>query len=330
MNINGAHRREMKNGLVFTASDAALDAQLASLSPTNPLCTPQYFESMRDLGRDVVVIGEAEAGSLIWGAFGILFRGRLNQRLHIASLDTRHCSRTFWTKLLNACRRRKISELSIGSFSSCECVVPKMPEESNRDRRCEYVLQLQNDDLWGRLSSNHKRNVKRALKDGVRFGVSNSTDACRQHLELQWASMARRQERGESVPLSHSSTTLEAFIRAGAGRIYHAILDKEILSSVFILRSKEGAYYQSAGTNPRGMMCGAAHALVYEICVQLREQQLHRFSLGGVNKGNSGLERFKSGFGASPKELDSVNLFLGGALRKQLTSAVRGFRKNLA
>ena len=139
--------------------------------------------------------------------------------------------------------------------------------------------------------------------------------------------MVRRSARGETVPVSFSTKMSAAAVRSGLGKIYQALLDDRVVSSVLVLFAPRGAYYHTAGTSQEGMECGASQALVHEISRRLKEQSLDRFWLGGVSEENPGLVRFKAGFGAEPVDLDSAELFLGSALQKKFIGVVRGLKR---
>ena len=52
-----------------------------------------------------------------------------------------------------------------------------------------------------------------------------------------------------------------ALIGSGAGELYQEVLlEDAVLSSVFVLRAKRGAYVYSAGTSPDGMALGASES----------------------------------------------------------------------
>lgn len=192
----------------------------------------------------------------------------------------------------------------------------------SRRPRCEYALDLVGADLAGGLAANHRRNIDRARRAGLRMERVADPAACDEHARLIGVSMRRRQELGEIVAVDPDSRSWLAMGRAGAGELFQAVLDRRVLSSVFVLRAKTGAYYQSAGTSPEGMAAGASHFLVYEIARRLRAESLTVFNIGGADSLNPGLQRFKLGFGAAAVPLEAAEFWLGSAFRARLVSAV--------
>ena len=298
--------------------------RVESLSPYNPFATKAYLDCLHEQGREAWIIGEEDDGELTWGCYGVLDVGRLVRRLEIPSLDTSRASDGFWDELFRMCRAQRVSELVIGSYGVDRCVIPARRSETARTPRTEYVLDLADDrNLEKALSSNHRRNIKRAARRGIVFAVSSDIEACRQHAALQGASMERRSARGESVPQTFSTRMSEAATRSGLGKIYQALLDGRVVSSMLILHARDGAYYHTAGTSREGMESGASQALVHEISRILQRESISRFCLGGAGEENPGLVRFKLGFGAKPVALDSAAFFLGNPLRKRVISTLR-------
>jgi hypothetical protein len=114
-------------------------------------------------------------------------------------------------------------------------------------------------------------------------------------------------------------------IEKGAGELYQAIAGGEALASAMVLRAAEAAYYDSAGTSPEGMKCGAAHFLIYSIARVLREESNLTFNLGTAEP-ETGLSLFKIRFGATPVPLQLARFYLGSDLRRKLTTAAHFLR----
>ena len=70
----------------------------------------------------------------------------------------------------------------------------------------------------------------------------------------------------------------------------------------------EAGYNHTQGTSHEGMDVGAAHWLIRHTAEALLADGKRIFNLGGTDQIDSGLERFKSGFGLSTSriELESV------------------------
>ena len=302
---------------------------LSARAPHNPFYTTEYTEARKRLGWDVVAFTLESYGEIETGCTAFTRHGRLNRRLEIHSLPAMPDSNTFWEGVLRFARRQRFTVLSVNTAASPFCAIPQLAREISRRRRCEYVLDLKNEDLLTLTSEGHRRKIKRASKETlmeVRIACGDDDAACERHLRLVNSSMLRRQQRGENVSLEENSDYCRRMVASGAGKIFEAVLDGEALSSLLILFAPQGAYYASAGTCDEGMKLGASPLLVYSIAKHLQERNLQIFNLGGTSLDDegSGLRQFKSGFGAKAVNLESAEFYLGGALRKKITTILAG------
>jgi lipid II:glycine glycyltransferase (peptidoglycan interpeptide bridge formation enzyme) len=290
--------------------------RMAGLSPANPFMTAAYLEARAALGGEPLILA-LENGEHIHTACAALLRsGYLTRSLEVVSLPVLPEPDDFWRGLRAWCRRGRVSQLEVNSFGSEQAGIPFLDGETSRRARCEYVLDLREQSYGKEMSSNHLRNVKRARKGQVSIHRSRETAACRLHVSLMASSMTRRRERGEHVP---DETTVQlaevtALIERGAGELFQAVVDGRVVSSILVLQSARGGYYHSAGTSPEGLLCGASHALVYDIAAALQAEAKWQFNLGGVSEPGSGLEQFKRGFGARGIPLQAVQCSTGGRL----------------
>lgn len=307
----------------------SLVANAASLAPHNPFITAAFVASRRSLGERPWLIGLENDAQLVSACSAFMRTGYLNRSLEIPSLPEIPDSNVFWAGVLQFCSRNRVSELWINSYASTAAPIPSLPGEYDRHSRCEYVLDLERaDDLWQRITPHHRRNIGRARKRGLEIRRVSDGDACESHARLMHASMERRHERGESVALEFAARELLALIQSGAGELFQAVHDGELLSSILILRAAEGGYLQTAGTSPEGMSCGASHLLAYSVAGTLQTEGARIFNMGGVAPDQSGLQRFKAGFGTRTIDLEAAGFFVASPLKRMLTHAARRVRRD--
>jgi hypothetical protein len=318
----------------FYAESAPLQnlyAALAALAPANPFYTPRYIEAKRALGLQPWVLTLRREGQLLAACAAFMKGSFLRRSLEIPSLPLLPDSEMFWEGLQQFCRKTRTASLVVNSNASpasTRFTIPALPGEINRRKRCEYVLALQND-LWQRLVPHHRRNVSRGHKTGLQVRHAVDAQACQEHARLVEASMARRQSRGEAVSTRITAQSFVAYTRHGAGELFQAVRDGKVLSSILILLAERGAYYQSAGTSPAGMACGASHFLVHEITRSLQGRNIELFNFGGAEPQNTGLARFKTGFGATVVELEAARFFLGNTVQTQCVVVARLLRRGM-
>jgi hypothetical protein len=252
-----------------------------------------------------------------------MYSGRLTRSLQIVSLPAWPRPGSFWPALLAFCRKNSVDELDVHSYGSTTAVIPPLVGERMRKDRCEYVLDLQIGDLAPQLSRDHRKNVARARKNGLTVRRADDPTACKAHATMLLASMERRHDRGESVPIDIPHEEFLATTATGAGELFQAVHDGEIVSSALFLRAARGAYSQTMGTNPTGMKLGAARLVIVEAARMLKEEGVELLNLGGVSDDNPGLREFKVGFGARAINLQAAEFFIAGSLKRSVIGAAR-------
>jgi hypothetical protein len=302
---------------------ASLVEHLAACDPANPLHTSEYANAHESLGARPCLLGLYSGNELVSGCMGFLSGSFLRRNLHIRSLPNMPDPATFWQGVLELCRRLGVWRLQIDTCASPEAIIPQLPGELERRVRWEYVLDLGYDNVLDGVSSQHRRNIGRACKAGLSIRRTREASACRKHLELMDASTERRVNRGEKVDLPQDSARPLALLASRAGEIFQAVIGERVLSSILVLRSSKGAYYQSAGTLPEGMKLGASPFLVSQVADILKQEGVQVFNLGGSSADSPGLRRFKAGFGAREVALQAASFCPKSALERKLHGALR-------
>ena len=311
------------------ADEAAIGALAASM-PDNPFATSAYAASRRRVGYSTWMLAWRDsADNLALGCLGLLTTGWLNRTLEIPSLPAADAESPFWSGLVAFCRQQRITMLALDTFGSASGVeIPSIGSRCTRRDRQEFVVDLRGDPT-ALLSSNHKRNVKKAQKAEVQVHRTRSLDALAAHHALMGASLDRRRSRGESVSHDAASEDHRTFLESGAGELFQAHAGGSVVSSVLVLRAATSGYYQSAGTSPDGMAVGASQFLIHAIAQALKAEGASTFNLGGADDGSS-LARFKAGFGAQRIALPSAQCYVGPRWRRMATRGVELVRYDRA
>jgi RimJ/RimL family protein N-acetyltransferase len=302
---------------------------LQSLDLTNPFATPEYALARRMLGARVVLFAQGEGSDLESGALGFLGGSILNRWLEITSAPALIGQGRFWEEVKAYCKKQHVTRLDLESFGSRRLSLPTHWKEPSVVRdRIEWLIELTKRP-GSALSANHRRSIAKAVRAGVSVTMTTDVRAAQGHARLMAASMQRRAGRGESVSLvpSYEVRAATAYLSTGAGRVYQAWHEGEILSSLLVLVAPQGAYYQSAGTTAKGMELGVSAFLVSDIIRRLAEEGVSMFNLGGAGEESPGLLRFKSSFGATPITLRAGSYDLSSPWQRKMRTALRLLRR---
>ena len=306
------------------APDAALAAAAAATAPENAMLTPAWAAALAATGTPPVLLAGWRGDRLVTACYATVREGRVRRTLAVESWPG-GAPAGFDAGFGDYCERRRADVVEVNTFGSPAGPLPELTGRLERRARLEHLWELTAGDLRAALSSNHRRNVSRALKAGVTVAEGAGEGALAAHARLSAASLTRRADRGETVTGDAARLAWWAALTAsGAGRLLQAsAADGEVLSSILILVAARGAYYQSAGTSPRGMELGASQRLVLEVATRLAAEGRTVFNLGGAEESNPGLHRFKTAFGTRPVALEGRRWERTRSWRARAVGAVR-------
>jgi Acetyltransferase (GNAT) domain len=299
---------------------------MAEIDAYNPFCTPQFVEARVRQGEQPCLFTLSSQNEMASGCVGFLRGKFLWRNLQIVSLPRMPDSNSFWRGLWQFCLQSGIWHLQVDSYGSPEADIPSLPGGIARRERFEYILDLSSGDFQERLSANHWRNMSRADAAQLTIRCTRDVQGLTAHVLLMGLSRDRRVKRGEQIEFDPETSLLHALLSTGAGQLFQAVQDNLVLSSVLVLRSRTGAYYQSAGTSRRGMEIGASHFLISQVGGILRQEGVRVFNLGGANPENTGLRRFKAGFGSRELQLTAASFCPRPAVQRGLHKTLKALR----
>lgn len=311
------------------ANDALLERGAAT-DPDNPFLIGSYMRAQCALGFDAWLFGVEQLSTMQSASLGLIKSGRIRRSLTINSLPQLSGDSPFWTGIEAFCTDRGITDLELATFASPESVIPRLKGEIERIQRTEFILSLGGRDVVAELSKHHRERVKKGRKNGLTIRRTRSDEALDAHIGLRAHSMGRREARGEKVPHDFARESAARFLESGAGELYQAMLHDEIVSSLLILRSASGAYFESAGTSSSGMSIGASHFLLVETARALQTDGVVTFFLGGARRSEEGLYSYKAGFGSVAIDTESVSAYVGGRWRRGVSEVVESAQKAIS
>jgi hypothetical protein len=302
---------------------ASLIEQVEACDPTNPFYTSEYVSAGESLAEEACFIGLCRETEVVSGCIGFLSGSFLRRSLVIHSLPSLPNPDIFWQGLLDLCGELKVWRLQVDTYASPAADIPELPGELDRRPRSEYVLDLECDNVLNGAGSQLRRNISRATKAGLSIRRTREASACAQHLDLMDASMERRANRGEEVEIGQQGARPLALLSSKSGELFQAVKEDRVLSSILILSSSQGAYYQSAGASPEGMKLGASAFLISSVATILKQAGFRIFNLGGATADNPGLQRFKAGFGGREITLEAASFCPRSVVERTVHSAMR-------
>lgn len=287
---------------VVEQPDLALLSRHFRFSGQRCHCDPAFLRVFEPGGAPLVWFGQARSGELEASAVACERRGRWVRHLvfpaqPIVTPAAVSGEAPFWSAIRQYCRKQRVARVSVRSFEGQERFVPPLGTPRVAERT-EYEVDLEPppEILLRTFSENHRRNIKKADKQGLVARVETAPAAAEEHAQLFCESMQRRTARGETVPAGDAAH-VRRLLQAGCGRLFRAEQDGRPVASLCILTSAERAYYHSGGSAPEGMKLGASHRAMWHAMQQCREEGIRWFRLGGVSARDSpGLAAFKEGF----------------------------------
>jgi hypothetical protein len=210
--------------------------------------------------------------------------------------------RPLWAALDLLAARAAATDLTVERFgeTSGQDALPRLEGEVQRYSNVKlYVWMLASDDWDKGMSSNHRRNIARARKEGVQTVSLPRNEALEAHLRLIDSSLRRRADRGEPTSLASDAREVDEILATGQAQLFQAALDGDVVSSKIAFVVDRFGYYDSGGTSERGMKMGASHYLMHSIASSLRQRGVISLNLDVASAAAGGLARYKADFGAN-------------------------------
>lgn len=157
-------------------------------------------------------------------------------------------------------------------------------------------LRLPEDQIRAAANSNHRRNLKKTDALEPEFVVDDSFERLEQFMDVYNATMERNEATAGYFFPERYYRDLKREL-GPAARLFHAIIEGEVTSSVLALASGETVQYHLGGTDPRWARDGLARWTLEQVRIWAKENGFDWFHLGGgVGASEDSLFRFKAGF----------------------------------
>ena len=158
-------------------------------------------------------------------------------------------------------------------------------------------LKKSEEELFKQLDSAKRRNVKKALKEGLEFGEISNVD------EIEEAySILKEVYRKTEIPLSDISLFMSLFRHkedGGSCRFFKAGFKGEIIGVMVVLVNNSSMYEWYVGAKEEFFPKRPNEFLVWNVMMTAKQEGFRFFDFGGAGKPDKeyGVRNFKKGFG---------------------------------
>ena len=169
---------------------------------------------------------------------------------------------------------------------------------------CTHSLELTNndDDIFSSFRSSTKRNVKKAVKEGVKCKILFSPDAIRRFYSLNCAT--RRHHGLPPQPFSFFKKLYDSVISKGLGFILLAYYQGKVIAAAVYFHYGGRVIYKYGASDKRYQHLRPNNLVMWEAIKWYALNDYKEFNLGRTETENRGLLQFKRGWGVKETPLN--------------------------
>lgn len=190
-------------------------------------------------------------------------------------------------------------DLKFIEFRSSETKFPYETEFFRTDLRHVLFLNKNEDDLYKSLTENNKRNIKAAVKEGVKINIDNSAEGIKKFYQLQC--FTRRKHGLPPQPYKFFESIHKNIISKGLGEVTFAYTDSKPVAALMFLIIDKKILYKFGASAENDLPRGTNHLLMWEAIKKYNQCGFTQFDFGRTETEHEGLRRFKLGFGADER-----------------------------
>jgi hypothetical protein len=181
--------------------------------------------------------------------------------------------------------------------------------------------------VYKKLRESTKRNIKKAISEGVEVRISDLPESMEQFCHLN--SRTRRRHGLPPQPFSFFRNVLELLIKKGHGMVVLGFYDgRAIAGSVFFHFGKR-AIFKYGASNLKYQHLRANNLVMWEAIRYYCEKGFENLSLGRTEPDNQGLLQFKSGWGTTEHQINYYRYDLKRGSFVSGSSSVTGFHNKI-
>jgi hypothetical protein len=184
----------------------------------------------------------------------------------------------------------------------------------------EFVIDLIPglEDVLAGMHKAHRKNIRRAKRNGLEVRIDNSLEGLLELRRLQQVSANRAKARGHGFSIRDTRyfrNVQEQVYGPGIGEVFLAFLDGECVGAMAYLKLGRKGITVRSGCSAKGYETYAMYLLQFAVLQSAQEKSLFELNIGGVpeeaqseDHPQHGLYEFKKGFGGSQHRRDSVSM----------------------
>jgi len=157
-------------------------------------------------------------------------------------------------------------------------------------------------EILSGLSENHRRNIKKAIKDGLMIRLDRSRESLGDFYRLHCRT--RKRHGLPPQPLSFFKNILDHVLSRDLGIIVSALVSGEIIASSIFFHFGPNAIFKYGASNTGYLSHRPNNLVMWEAIKWYRGRSAKRLNLGRTELDNQGLRRFKLSWGASESALN--------------------------
>lgn len=167
--------------------------------------------------------------------------------------------------------------------------------------RHRLSLKGKGDKNFGALHENHRRNVRRAEKEGVGVEIVHSEIAVQEFRRLN--TLTRRRHGLPPQPSPFFDELYRWIISRGLGFVALADYQGKKVAGAIFLTFGDRVVYKYGASEPIAKNLGANHLVMWKAICFLSGQGYQELDFGRTDFGQEGLRRFKTGWGAEESRI---------------------------
>ena len=151
-------------------------------------------------------------------------------------------------------------------------------------------------DIFLGLKGSTRRNIKKAVRDGVEIKVSDSFQSIKEFYNLHC--LTRKSHGLPPQPYIFFNNIYKHIIAKGLGYVALAKVNSKTIAAMVCFHFGEEALYKFGASNKKYNCFRANDLLMWTMIKWYSSRHFKRFGLGRTAASNTGLRRFKVGFGS--------------------------------